>query len=327
MVENIETVISSWHLDEPKYRDLGRGIVQFIKSKITEFEILPEVSYRTKDLLSIIKKIKKKRIEGRNYSYGDVNDKLGFRIICVFQEDLEKIDKFLKKYFIVNNVDYKQQHLEYDKLAYISNHYELQIDPKISGLKRYLKYKDLSFEMQVRTLNQHAWSNAAHSLSYKQETDLSILNRRIYRLLSLYEIADDEFSAIYKMLADRPDNILYSFLKKLEPKIYKYAQTDFDRDISLFSLKRIISYFIDHELTTILHSIDKFIKTNDKKIKRIYSENRNRFFDIYLLTQPEVFLIWFSLEKYYFSIVDNWENDFDRTDLEQIAILWGISIT
>ena len=64
-------------------------------------------------------------------------------------------------------------------------------------------------------------------------------------------------------------------------------------------------------------------KINEQKIQRIYDENRNRFYEILFLTQPEIFIIWYMLQFNPFTIEDNWANDFEEEDLEQIKTLWG----
>jgi ppGpp synthetase/RelA/SpoT-type nucleotidyltranferase len=326
MLINIQEICELWQIDEPKFKDLGKLVYMFICNKITECEILPTIIYRTKELLSIIKKIKKKSTQ-KVYSYSNLNDKLGIRIICTFQEEMDIIDRFLKKYFIIKKAEYKKSELDFNRLDYISNHYDVTIKTDINFFSKYNHYKDLIFEIQVRTLNQHAWSESAHTLSYKQEAELpSYLNRRVYRLLSLYEIADDEFSAVNQVLISNPDTPVYTLIRKLEGKIYKYAQIDYDRDISLITLKKIISWLKVEEVLQLIAGIDEFIRVNDKKIDEIFNENRLRFFEIPFLTQPEIFIIWFGLENFYFTFRDNWANDFDSFELEQISTLWGKQI-
>lgn len=106
---DIKQIADSWKEDKPKFEELGKLVSSFIKSTITECEILPEISYRTKELLSIVKKIKKKLRKEKNYSYSNLNDKLGFRIICTFQEEMDIIDKYLYKYFDIKKVERKKE--------------------------------------------------------------------------------------------------------------------------------------------------------------------------------------------------------------------------
>ncbi|MBW7941031.1 MAG: hypothetical protein H3C64_01230 [Candidatus Kuenenia stuttgartiensis] len=322
---NVQEIVDLWNEEQPKYENLGKIVCTFIKNKITDYELLPEIQYRTKELLSIIKKIKKKQSH-KEYSYHHLKDKLGIRIICSFQEEMKIIDEFLKRYFTIKNIEYKQENLDFDKLDYVSNHYDVQINLGINEFKSHTELGDFVFEIQVRTLNQHAWSNTAHFLSYKQDKELPPkLKRRIYRLLSLYEIADDEFSGVNKILSayrESHSNIL--LLKKLEGKFYKYAKIDFDREISLNTIDILLSYYENEvSLNQAITGIDSFIIGNEQKIQRIYDENRHRFYEILFLTQPEIFIIWYMLQNDPFTLEDNWRNDFEEEDLEQIKTLWG----
>lgn len=321
---NVQEIVDLWNVEQPKYENLGKLVSDFIKSKITDYEILPEIHHRTKELLSIIKKVKKKQAQ-KEYSYSHLNDKLGIRIICTFQEEMQIIDKFLKDNFTIKNVEYKQENLNFDKLDYVSNHYDATLNCSTKEFKKYSELEGFVFEIQVRTLNQHAWSNTAHSLSYKQEADLPVnLKRKVYRLLSLYELADDEFSIVNKALKEHRDNLVYTLLRKIEGKFYKFAKFDYDRDTSLKDTNIILNYLgSEEEKHTLLSSIEDFIDTNESKIQRIYEDNRSRFHEILLLSQPEIFIIWYMLQNHPSTIEDNWQTDFDSDDLEQIKTLWG----
>jgi ppGpp synthetase/RelA/SpoT-type nucleotidyltranferase len=326
-MNHIQEIVNLWDVDKPKYEILGKLVSSFIQEKITDYEIIPEVQYRTKDLLSIIKKIKKKKLE-KDYSYNHLNDKLGIRIICRFQEEMEVIDKFVKNKFIVVNAEYKHEHLDFNKLDYISNHYDSKINCSLKEFKKFKDLKDLVFEIQVRTLNQHAWSNTSHSLSYKQEANMPVnLKRKVYRLLSLYELADDEFSSVNRALKDNEDDLVYKLLRKLEGKFYKFAKFDFDRDISLKDIKVILNYFEDEgDRINLIGNIEAFISDNECKILKIFDTYRGRFHENLLLSQPEIFIIWYMLENTKFTIEDNWDEEFDIEDLELAKTLWGNEI-
>lgn len=321
---DVQEIVDLWNEEQPKYESLGKSICSFIKYKITDYELFPEIQFRTKELLSIIKKVKKKQSQ-KEYSYHHLKDKLGIRIICAFQEEMAVIDEFLRYYFSILDVEYKQENLDFNKLDYVSNHYDAKINLDIDEFKKHSSLANYVFEIQVRTLNQHAWSNTAHSLSYKQEKDLpSNLKRKVYRLLSLYELADDEFSSVNKALKEYRDNHAYTLLRKLEGKFYKYAKIDFDREISLNTLDIVLGYYENETFVNqAINEIDSFILNNEQKIKRLYDENRNRLYEILFLTQPEIFIVWYMLQNNPFTIQDNWANDFEEEDLEQIKTLWG----
>lgn len=316
---NIPQISEQWKIDEPNLKKLGESVVELLKRGLWEKEMHPEISYRTKEIQSIIKKIQKKEKEKeKEYGYNDLKDKLGVRVICPFLSDLETVDGFLYDNFNIKKAERKKDLIDFDKLDYQSNHYDVTVKKdKIDFDENFI------FEVQVRTLNQHAWANSAHILYYKQEVQLpDEMKRKIYRLLSLYELADEEFMKVNQYLQQQKGNIIYTLLKKLEGKVYKYANTDFDRELSIENIKIVLDFFTKEEQTEIETTIEPFIEEHNSKIQHIFDSNRNRYADIPLLTQPEIFIIWYGLEKKPFSISDNWSDYFEESELEQIQTLW-----
>ena len=59
MALDIAKIAATWKQDQPRYEELGRAVAAFIRKEVTSSEILPEISFRTKDLLSLIKKNQK----------------------------------------------------------------------------------------------------------------------------------------------------------------------------------------------------------------------------------------------------------------------------
>mgnify|MGYP000588550652 CR=1 FL=1 len=78
----------------------------------------------------------------------------------------------------------------------------------------------------------------------------------------------------------------------------------------------------NNDKNEINENIELFIINNDAKIQHIFNDNRSRYAEIPLLTQPEIFIIWYGLEKYPFSITDNWDSFFDEDELEIVQNLW-----
>lgn len=323
---DFQSIQKNWSDEQSQLNNLGKVVVEFIRDGLSSYELLPEISYRTKELISIIKKIKKKQKE-KEYTYADLTDRLGIRVICMFLCDLDKIDNFLCSSFLIKKIEKKIDSIDFNKLDYQSNHYDVSIDFSNEVFSDFLSLREFVFEIQVRTLNQHAWSNSAHTLIYKQEIDMpSIMKRKIYRLLSIYEIADEEFATVNNFLQEQPDNFVYTLIRKLEGKIYKYAKTDFDRETSIENFGMLIKFFNSSELCKIANEIESFISSNDEKIKVIYTENHDYFHEKLFLTQPEIFLIWYGIENFEFSITDNWRDYSDEFELEQISSLWGRKI-
>lgn len=315
---DIDQISKRWENDEPQLAILGQQILLYLRKGLFAMELHPEISYRTKEIQSIVKKIQKKQKETPDYGYDDLRDKLGVRIICPFLSDLNIIESFLKANFVVRKVEKKKEAIDFNKLDYQSNHYDVSVKSELIDFD-----SDFIFEIQVRTMNQHAWANSAHILYYKQDIVLpDEMKHKIYRLLSLYELADEEFAKVNDYLKSQKDNLVYTLLRRIEGKLYKYAESDFDRELSVDNLTIILGFLTEKEQNSVNINIETFITENDSKIKHIFDDNRSRYANIPLLTQPEIFVIWYGLEKFTFSITDNWDNLSDQDDLDIIQTLW-----
>ena len=75
---------------------------------------------------------------------------------------METIDKYLDKSLVIKKVERKKETLDVKTLDYISNHYDACIKLNVKQFSKHTHLQDLVFEIQVRTLNQHAWANTAH---------------------------------------------------------------------------------------------------------------------------------------------------------------------
>lgn len=323
---DVQYIVESWAKDEPIYRKIGLYVSKMLSNQLSESEMMPEISWRTKELLSLVRKIKKKQKE-KNYSYESAGDKLGIRIICTFESELELVDKILERNLNIKKPEYKKNDLDFNRLDYQSNHYDVCLK-KCKNLPKELEsYLDYIFEIQVRTQNQHAWSIAAHKLSYKQDSELpSDIKRKLYRLLALYELSDQEIETINCYLKRENQNTVFNILQKTEGKLYKYAKVDYDREFSIANLEVLSDILGSEKITTICEKIEKFISDNHIKIQFIFENNRDRYHEISFLTQPEIFIIWYALENFEYSLSDQWNNYFDPDDLEYIRTLWGKNI-
>lgn len=315
----VEDVLKQWEVDEPKYAELGKAVVQSLKNAIFEGEMYAEITFRPKDIISTIKKLKKKN-EKEDYSYENLTDLLGVRVICHYKEDVPKIHAIIDSLFKTKSFDDKSSNLSHDVFTYTSYHYDLVYEKHPDS-----RLNTLIFELQLRTINQHAWACTAHELSYKQDIELPhIYKRRVHRLLALYEIADDELSAVNNFIASHSDFSLFNCFKKLEKKFYRLAKITFDREESVIVLKKIISFLSISELNAFISEFDKFVEENSIKIESVFLEYKTVSTYSYLILQPETIFIWFLLEKCEYQLKENWSNHFPTEDLQIIENAWGV---
>ena len=78
-------------------------------------------------------------------------------------------------------------------MGYVRDHYVVQLPETCKG-PRYDDIKNLSCEIQVRTVSTHAWATISHHLDYKQEIDIpSNLKNDFFALSGVFYIADSLF--------------------------------------------------------------------------------------------------------------------------------------
>ena len=149
------------------------------------------VEHRVKEEKSLAGKLERKG-DGYN-SLEDITDILGCRVICFLSDEIDKIGQKIEERFVVdweNSCD-KRALIKEDSFGYLSLHYICSLPfgdkwpDEICGKK---------FEVQIRTVLQHAWSAIHHDIGYKSDFGVPReINRQFARLAGLLELADDEF--------------------------------------------------------------------------------------------------------------------------------------
>ncbi len=311
-------ISKKYESDKKKFDRLGADIIKKLKNRICDLELFPEITYRVKETYSLLKKIFQKSKQ-HDYGYEDVKDKLGIRITCLFLTDVEIIGTILNEFFQIRNVEHKRQLTQFDHLDYQSDHYDVSILPDQFDFDEL----EFVFEIQIRTINQNAWACASHHLYYKQDVELSHeMKRKIFRLLSLYEIADDELSKVNTYIKEQSSCVPFLVLSNLKGKFHKYAKVDYNQELALSQTTIILDFFDSTQQHAINENILSFIEQNNEKIIHIYKDNASRYSELLFLTQPEIFLIWYCLDKYKSQLEDNWGESFYEEDLTDVENLW-----
>jgi ppGpp synthetase/RelA/SpoT-type nucleotidyltranferase len=164
---------------------------------------LDSVTWRVKDREECINKFTRKyreRLEQHQQSYKiqeHVTDILGIRVVCLYDDDTRVAAESLRRSFRLLGETDKTAVLEGSEAAfgYKGVHLDLELDPARAGLPEYRRYKDLRFEVQLRTIIQDAWSVLDHRIKYKKNIPTE-LRRQISGLAALFDTADREFLRI-----------------------------------------------------------------------------------------------------------------------------------
>jgi putative GTP pyrophosphokinase len=168
-------------------------MTELLKSEGINFH---RVDHRIKSPESAADKLARKVGEdGQPRTLESFTDLLGVRVITYFQDEVDAVAQLLSRHFRVdekNSVN-KAEALDPDRFGYASVHYVVQLSESRAELPEYRPFADIKFEVQIRSILQHAWAEIEHDLGYKAEAVPRAVKRRFSRLAGMLELADDEF--------------------------------------------------------------------------------------------------------------------------------------
>jgi ppGpp synthetase/RelA/SpoT-type nucleotidyltranferase len=188
----------------PIYEQMAEMIPEKLQEIFAEAGIIvAAVEHRVKKEDSLAGKL---RLKGNKYhSIHDVTDVVGIRVITFYNDDVNKVASVLERLFEIdweNSIDKRKAH-EIDSFGYLSLHYICRIPETAYANSEHPELNQIRFEVQMRTVLQHAWANMNHDTGYKSGVEIpKVYKRNLSRLAGMLELVDDEFSRIRHELAD-----------------------------------------------------------------------------------------------------------------------------
>ena len=180
----------------PTYKEFCVGIQSLIERLVRTYKIdVHSITNRIKNKDSLLEKCKKKGYK----ELSNFTDIVGIRIITFVLEDVEKIRQMIKKEFDVDNANSEDKFtkLKVDQTGYLSVHYILRLGKPRCNQSEWAEYNGYVFELQIRTLLQHAWASMSHDNMYKFNNGLpSEIERRFYLAAGTLELLDIEFQRL-----------------------------------------------------------------------------------------------------------------------------------
>jgi len=170
---------------------------RLIKSiiKPTHLEI-HQVTARAKSLDSMRLKLRRKRYQQPER---EITDVIGVRVITYYMDDVDRVTDLLKLEFRIDkaNSEDKRSALDTSAFGYRSVHLIAQLTGSRINSPEYTSLKGYWFEIQVRSLLEHAWAEIEHEVKYKPRIDYpGEITRRFARIAGVLEFLDSEFLAL-----------------------------------------------------------------------------------------------------------------------------------
>lgn len=140
---------------------------------------IDRISARAKSTERFVAKAEKSADGKQKYSdpLHEIQDQIGARIITFYVSDIQKVADVVLEYFrpIEEQAIIPDSESEF---GYVGKHFILFIPSEVFD-EAVTKYEAPSvFELQIKTLFQHAWSEANHDLGYKPDSPLNSDQKR-----------------------------------------------------------------------------------------------------------------------------------------------------
>ena len=191
------------------YTQMAEIIPQKLKEIFDDAGIIvATVEHRVKSEDSLAGKLKLKG--GKYNDIFDITDLVGIRVITFYIDDVDKVASVLERLFDIdweNSIDKRKAH-EIDSFGYLSLHYICRIPESSYSNPEHPELNKIRFEVQMRTVLQHAWANMNHDTGYKSGVEIPrVYKRDMSRLAGMLELIDDEFSRIRREITDYRRNV------------------------------------------------------------------------------------------------------------------------
>ena len=169
------------------------------------------VDVRVKTWPSLKAKARKLRKDGSPMypdPWNDIKDIVGARITVLHSTEIPAVQRLLADQFeVLRSVDKAQETRVAGGFGYGSHHLVLRVEDKSEGLE---EFAGTVFEVQVRTVLQHAWAEFEHDIRYKRSAGEALdpqVDRAFTLAAGLIELADQQFDQIAEITSPREEGV------------------------------------------------------------------------------------------------------------------------
>lgn len=329
-LKNLTEEIDWYQKSRDFYKRLALKVELIIKDILEHADLsYHNVTSRAKDMESFVEKASKEKY---NDPKNQIMDLAGIRVTAYVESDVKKICDLIEKEFKIyeEHSGDKSENLGENIVGYRSVHYVAEIDEKRGGLPEYNRFRKTPFEIQVRTILQHAWAEIEHDRNYKLKGELpekKDIKRRFSLLAAALESADREFDSIVRDIDSYTEDVKEDTRKgHLDIPIDSISLKEYlDNKLKDIEIRRSLgnSSVIIHEMKKFginnLSVLDELI--SDKFIKQI--EEMGTSFTNNYVSLLRILMIQLDKEKYFTKAK---HKDFNHVGRPFLNILKGFGI-
>ena len=200
------SILNEYRQNHHIYEQLEIKAFALLENELKQSGIMVfQLSHRLKTEQSLRGKLEKK---GDKYETAlDLTDLLGIRVISYFADDVDRIAEKIEELFIIDRENSVDKRRDLGKIR---------------------------FEIQIRSVLQHAWAEINHDIGYKSSAGVPrSITRGFSRLAGLLEIADEQFAefrdSVKNYANESAETVRNDFLEDLpvnEMTLYAFLQND-----------------------------------------------------------------------------------------------------
>ncbi|WP_311355621.1 GTP pyrophosphokinase [Corynebacterium riegelii] len=158
------------------------------------------VDVRVKTWPSLKEKARKKNDKGEFVypdPWNDIKDIIGARVTVLHSTEIPAVQRLLADQFeVLRSVNKAEETRVSGGFGYGSHHLQVRVTEASEGLEDYI---GTVFEVQIRTVLQHAWAEFEHDIRYKRAAEARTdpqVDRAFTLAAGLIELADQQFDQI-----------------------------------------------------------------------------------------------------------------------------------
>jgi putative GTP pyrophosphokinase len=159
---------------------LAQRLVVHLQDNLRGIERIDRVGARAKGVDRFVAKASKALADGGmkyEHPFEQIQDLVGARIVVFYKQDVDVVAGMVERYY--RRIERKDLIPESEaEFGYFGKHFILAFPEDLYEDDADRERTPQFFELQVKTLFQHAWSEANHDLAYKPGEPLSPLQKR-----------------------------------------------------------------------------------------------------------------------------------------------------
>ncbi len=157
------------------YNAVAENLKVLVEGHLTGVPNIDRVAARPKHPDRFAEKVGRRDEDGGakyRWPLTEIQDQLGVRVVVFYQESVEMVGDTLLRYLqeIEQTQLVPESHWEF---GYFGRHYVMALPGDVVPNGVDIAEVPRFFELQIKTLFQHAWSEANHDLGYKQAEPLT----------------------------------------------------------------------------------------------------------------------------------------------------------